>query len=94
MPRISSTKDLTARETKDIREDYLETQQGPTDRCMNVGHPRDADPSIRGQPHQVTDKVSDLMGKISCTHGHATDMPAAVPEQYRYRRNPFSGQLR
>lgn len=29
---------------------------------MNVRHPRDVDPSITGQPHQVTGKVPDLMG--------------------------------
>lgn len=29
---------------------------------MNTGHPRDVDPSITGQPHQVTGKVPDLMG--------------------------------
>lgn len=31
---------------------------------MNVGHPRDADPSITGQPHQVAGNVPDLMGNI------------------------------
>ena len=31
---------------------------------MNTGHPRDVDPSITGQPHQVTGKVPDLMGNI------------------------------
>ena len=29
---------------------------------MNAEHPRDVDPSITGQPHQVTGKVPDLMG--------------------------------
>ncbi len=29
---------------------------------MDTGHPRDVDPSITGQPHQVTGKVPDLMG--------------------------------
>ncbi len=29
---------------------------------MNTAHPRDVDPSITGQPHQVTGKVPDLMG--------------------------------
>jgi hypothetical protein len=29
---------------------------------MNTGHPRDVDPSITGQPHQVAGKVPDLMG--------------------------------
>ncbi len=56
---------------------------------MKVGHPRDADPSITGQPHQVTDKVSDLMGEISCTHGHLTDMPAAVPSSTGTAAAPF-----
>lgn len=30
---------------------------------MDTGHPRDVDPSITGQPHQVTGKVPDLMGR-------------------------------
>lgn len=46
---------------------------------MNTGHPRDADPSITGQPHQVTGEDPDLMGKFSCTHGNPVDVPAAVP---------------
>lgn len=29
---------------------------------MDTGHPRDVDPSITGQPHQVTGEVPDLMG--------------------------------
>lgn len=29
---------------------------------MNAEHPRDVDPSITGQPHQVTGKAPDLMG--------------------------------
>ena len=29
---------------------------------MNTGNPRDVDPSITGQPHQVTGEVPDLMG--------------------------------
>lgn len=45
---------------------------------MNTGHPRDVDPSITGQPHQVTGKVPDLMGDISRTLGNSVDMPAAV----------------
>ncbi len=45
---------------------------------MNIGHPRDVDPSITGQPHQVTGKVPDLMGNISRTLGNPVDMPAAV----------------
>ncbi len=31
---------------------------------MTTGHPRDVDPSITGQPHQVTGKDPDLMGII------------------------------
>lgn len=31
---------------------------------MKAGHPRDADPSITGQPHQVAGEVSGLMGKF------------------------------
>ena len=47
---------------------------------MNTGHPRDVDPSITGQPHQVTGKAPDLMGDISRTLGNPVDMPAAVRE--------------
>ncbi|MFE3645134.1 hypothetical protein ACFXOM_29865 [Streptomyces sp. NPDC059169] len=46
---------------------------------MDAEHPRDVDPSITGQPHQVTGKVPDLMGNTSRTLGNSTDMPAAVP---------------
>lgn len=45
---------------------------------MNTGHPRDVDPSITGQPHQVTGKAPDLMGNISRTLGNPVSMPAAV----------------
>ncbi len=45
---------------------------------MNTGYPRDVDPSITGQPHQVTGKVPDLMGNISRTLGNSVLMPAAV----------------
>lgn len=45
---------------------------------MNTGYPRDVDPSITGQPHQVTGKVPGLMGDISRTLGNAVLMPAAV----------------
>lgn len=31
---------------------------------MNAEHPRDVDPSITGQPHQVTGKDPDLMGNF------------------------------
>lgn len=37
---------------------------------MNAEHPRDVDPSITGQPHQVTGKVPDLMGTFSRTLGN------------------------
>ncbi len=45
---------------------------------MDIGHPRDVDPSITGQPHQVTGKEPDLMGNISRTLGNSVAMPAAV----------------
>ena len=45
---------------------------------MDTEHPRDVDPSITGQPHQVTGKVPDLMGNISRTLGNPVNMPAAV----------------
>ena len=47
---------------------------------MNAEHPRDVDPSITGQPHQVTGKDPDLMGDISRTLGNRVNMPAAVRE--------------
>ncbi|GAA2538306.1 hypothetical protein GCM10010398_26110 [Streptomyces fimbriatus] len=52
-----STKDSTARETKGIREDHLQNAFWPHGPSMDTGHPRDVDPSITGQPHQVTGKV-------------------------------------
>lgn len=45
---------------------------------MSTWHPRDVDPSITGQPHQVTGKDPDLMGDISRTLGNWARMPAAV----------------
>lgn len=45
---------------------------------MNTEHPRDVDPSITGQPHQVTGKVPGLMGDTSRTLGNPVSMPAAV----------------
>ncbi|MEU9974061.1 hypothetical protein [Streptomyces sp. NPDC051014] len=45
---------------------------------MDTEHPRDVDPSITGQPHQVTGKVPDLMGDIPRTLGNPVNMPAAV----------------
>lgn len=45
---------------------------------MDIEHPRDVDPSITGQPHQVTGKAPDLMGNISRTLGNPVVMPAAV----------------
>ncbi len=47
---------------------------------MNTRHPRDVDPSITGQPHQVTGEAPDLMGNFSRTLGNPVDMPAAVRE--------------
>lgn len=47
---------------------------------MDIEHPRDVDPSITGQPHQVTGKAPDLMGDISRTLGNPVNMPAAVRE--------------
>lgn len=45
---------------------------------MDIEHPRDVDPSITGQPHQVTGEVPGLMGNISRTLGNPVNMPAAV----------------
>lgn len=45
---------------------------------MDTEHPRDVDPSITGQPHQVTGKAPDLMGDTSRTLGNPVNMPAAV----------------
>lgn len=45
---------------------------------MNTGHPRDVDPSITGQPHQVTGEDPGLMGNTSRTLGNPVRMPAAV----------------
>lgn len=54
---------------------------------MDIEHPRDVDPSITGQPHQVTGRSSRPDGQHSRTLGNTVNMPAAVP--IRYRRNPF-----
>ena len=59
---------------------------------MNTEHPRDVDPSITGQPHQVTGKVPDLMGNISRTLGNSVNMPAAV--RILVPPQPCSGALR
>ncbi len=40
---------------------------------MNTEHPRDVDPSITGQPHQVTGNVPGLMGNISRTLGNPVE---------------------
>ncbi|MFJ2771228.1 hypothetical protein [Streptomyces sp. NPDC087300] len=56
---------------------------------MNTEHPRDVDPSITGQPHQVTGYVPDLMGNTSRTLGNPVDMPAAV--RISVPPQPFSG---
>ncbi|GGS56072.1 hypothetical protein GCM10010259_17790 [Streptomyces daghestanicus] len=45
---------------------------------MVIGHPRDVDPSITGQPHQVTGEVPDLMGDTARTLGNPVSMAAAV----------------
>lgn len=49
---------------------------GPSTKAEN---PRDVDPSITGQPHQVTGEVPDLMGEFTRTLGTWADVPAAVP---------------
>ena len=59
---------------------------------MNIEHPRDVDPSITGQPHQVTGKVPDLMGNTSRTLGNPVSMPAAV--RILVPPQPFSGACR
>lgn len=56
---------------------------------MDTRHPRDVDPSITGQPHQVTGRVPDLMGNISRTLGNQVNMPAAV--RILVPPQPFSG---
>lgn len=56
---------------------------------MDTEHPRDVDPSITGQPHQVTGNAPDLMGNTSRTLGNPVNMPAAV--RIPYRRNPVQG---
>lgn len=45
---------------------------------MDIEHPRDVDPSITGQPHQVTGNVPGLMGNTSRTLGNPVNVPAAV----------------
>ncbi len=57
---------------------------------MNTGHPRDVDPSITGQPHQVTGKDPDLMGDI---RGRlVTRCSCQRRYESSYRRNPVSAQ--
>lgn len=46
---------------------------------MKAEYPRDVDPSITGQPHQVTGEVPDLMGNITRTLGNSVDVSAAAP---------------
>lgn len=54
---------------------------------MNAEHPRDVDPSITGQPHQVTGKVPDLMGNYrgrlvtgrECQRRHQSSMVSPQP---------------
>ncbi len=56
---------------------------------MNTGHPRDVDPSITGQPHQVTGKVPGLMGTY---RGRlVTGWTCQRRYEFSYRRNPFQG---
>ncbi|GAA4797422.1 hypothetical protein GCM10023220_25810 [Streptomyces ziwulingensis] len=56
---------------------------------MDIGHPRDVDPSITGQPHQVTGKVPDLMGN---NRGRlVTGWTCRRRYEYSYRRNPCPG---
>ncbi len=62
---------------------------------MNAEHPRDVDPSITGQPHQVTGKAPDLMGKYrgrlvtgrKCQRRHqsktVSPQPCVRPERAR-----------
>ncbi len=53
---------------------------------MNTGHPRDVDPSITGQPHQVTGEVPDLMGNL---RGRlVTRWTCQRRYGFPYRRNP------
>jgi hypothetical protein len=59
---------------------------------MDIEHPRDVDPSITGQPHQVTGQVPGLMGNISRTLGNPVSMPAAV--RILVPPHPFSGAFR
>jgi hypothetical protein len=55
---------------------------------MNTGHPRDVDPSITGQPHQVAGKVPGLMG----TYRGRLVTRWTCQRRYEpsYRRNPFA----
>ncbi len=57
---------------------------------MDIGHPRDVDPSITGQPHQVTGKAPRPDGHISRTLGNPVNMPAAV-RGTRTAATPFRG---
>ena len=66
---------------------------------MDTGYPRDVDPSITGQPHQVTGEVPGLMGTYrgrlvtgwSCQRRYE----ALVPPHFlgfRPRTRPLSGE--
>jgi len=57
---------------------------------MKAEYPRDVDPSITGQPHQVTGKEPDLMGK----HRGRLVTGRTCQRRYRnrYRRNPFGAR--
>jgi len=54
---------------------------------MEAEHPRDVDPSITGQPHQVTGNDPGLMG----TYRGRLVTGRTCQRRYRkrYRRNPF-----
>lgn len=56
-----------------------------------VEHPRDVDPSITGQPHQVTGNAPDLMGIY---RGRlVTRRKCQRRYRFRYRRNSFHPTL-
>jgi hypothetical protein len=67
------------------------THMRPHGPSTEVKHPRDVDPSITGQPHQVTGKEPDLMG----TYRGRLVTGRTCQRRYRkrYRRNPFRSLL-
>lgn len=58
---------------------------------MDTGHPRDVDPSITGQPHQVTGKDPDLMGIYRGRM--VTRWTCQRRYENSYRRNPVRRPL-